>query len=530
MLKVLIADDENQIRNGILSFIDWTGLNCNIVKVSANGIDAWEYIMNNNVDLAICDIRMPGFTGLDIAKNIKDYDLKTKVILLTAYPDFNYAKTAIKYGIIDYVIKTTFIEELPTSVEKAKAKINEEKTLADNVNELSQKAKENNKLSRWKITFDILNGNMNSEYEKNLSVYAGMFENSYILFALEITESDNFIPTTDYQKALNSLVKKTFSEYDYDYFILNSNFVVLIVYISEKNCLIRYKSQKCEEVVLIAEKELNINIRIGISSISRSIGNIIKAYNESIIALSKISISSKDVNEFSIDMVPEKAENRPLDIRKYIIEIENRIEASDINGIIYEYSNFISFLINNSLGIENIKIYNVVVLSYFFKGVSNAVLKRTIIYEDFDIIIQRIYKMKSIKSIYLTTCYFLKRLGENSRISNGNDKIMVMEIESYIKKYYRDDISLENIASEMHMNSSYLSRYYKKETGEGIIESLNKYRINIAKKLLMNNDMAISKICELVGIPDPAYFTHVFRKYEMMSPKDYRNKCEHHDI
>lgn len=121
MFKVLVVDDERHIRNGIISVIDWELIGCRIVKDCANGVEAVDYLENNEVDIVISDIKMPGMNGIELAEYINLNKDKTKVILLTAYSDFTNAHLAIKHNVSEYVVKTDFIEELPRAIEKVKA-------------------------------------------------------------------------------------------------------------------------------------------------------------------------------------------------------------------------------------------------------------------------------------------------------------------------------------------------------------------------------------------------------------------------
>ncbi|MGE5613203.1 MAG: response regulator transcription factor [Bacillota bacterium] len=119
MYKVLIADDEPTMRIGLTSFISWQDLNCEIVCLAENGVEAIEYIQSNEVDIAVLDIRMPGINGLDLLKIITEKCPHICVIILTAYTNFTYAHTALRLNAIDYVVKLNYENELPQAIKKA---------------------------------------------------------------------------------------------------------------------------------------------------------------------------------------------------------------------------------------------------------------------------------------------------------------------------------------------------------------------------------------------------------------------------
>lgn len=110
-MRLLIADDEMIIRKGLLS-LPWAGLEINEIFEAENGLVAKEILDKENIDILISDIKMPGFTGLELAKYIKDYSMDTAVILLTGYSDFEYARNALRHQVFDYVLKPVKQEEI----------------------------------------------------------------------------------------------------------------------------------------------------------------------------------------------------------------------------------------------------------------------------------------------------------------------------------------------------------------------------------------------------------------------------------
>ncbi len=112
MYTIVIVDDENEIRNGLSNFFPWNTIGFQVVFATCNGILAYEYIKENKVDIVLSDIVMPELTGLELANRIKTEGINTKVVLMSAYTDFEYAQKAIKYGVSMYVQKAMNYDEL----------------------------------------------------------------------------------------------------------------------------------------------------------------------------------------------------------------------------------------------------------------------------------------------------------------------------------------------------------------------------------------------------------------------------------
>lgn len=119
MWKVMAADDESYIREALKKLISWEKMDCSLVCVCASGAQLLERIREEQPDIVITDIRMPGVDGLGVCKTLHETYPETQVILLSAYSEFDYARTAIRYDVCGYVLKIAVLEELPPAVEKA---------------------------------------------------------------------------------------------------------------------------------------------------------------------------------------------------------------------------------------------------------------------------------------------------------------------------------------------------------------------------------------------------------------------------
>ena len=125
MWKVLAADDEAYIREALKKLINWEKMNCVLIDVVDDGQELINKIEEEEPDIVITDIQMPEVNGMDVCKYLYETYPETQVIILTAYSDFSYAKTAIKYSICGYVLKVSIMDELPDAIEKAIGNLNQ---------------------------------------------------------------------------------------------------------------------------------------------------------------------------------------------------------------------------------------------------------------------------------------------------------------------------------------------------------------------------------------------------------------------
>lgn len=109
---LIIVDDEKSIRDGLSNYIEWESLGYKVLGCFEDGKEAEKFIINNHVDVLLTDIKMAEVSGLELAENLLRKDIRTKVVIMSGYKDFNYARKAIKLNVHDYLLKPIEIETI----------------------------------------------------------------------------------------------------------------------------------------------------------------------------------------------------------------------------------------------------------------------------------------------------------------------------------------------------------------------------------------------------------------------------------
>lgn len=122
MLKVLIVDDEDLVRRGIVLGVDWAARGCVVVGEAANGEEGIAAVERYSPNLIITDVRMPRMDGIEMMKQLRQKGCKAHVIILTAYSDFSYARSALQLGADDYLLKPFRDQELIAAIDKVRQK------------------------------------------------------------------------------------------------------------------------------------------------------------------------------------------------------------------------------------------------------------------------------------------------------------------------------------------------------------------------------------------------------------------------
>ena len=127
MYSIMIVEDEYLVRQGIASLVDYEQFGMQVIAQAENGIEAWQKFQENPADILLTDINMPQMNGLELAKLVRDQAPKCHIVFLTGYDDFDYARTAIKLGADDYLLKPFSKDDVEEMLAKVQTKLDKER-------------------------------------------------------------------------------------------------------------------------------------------------------------------------------------------------------------------------------------------------------------------------------------------------------------------------------------------------------------------------------------------------------------------
>lgn len=136
MYQLLIVEDEEVMRRGLSCFVPWEEMGYAVAGVFEDGTEAYEYLQKNTCDVILTDVMMSRMNGLELAMNVTAMQPDIKVVILSGYMEFTYARQAIQYGVVDYLVKPVDEDELAEVFNKLKEKLDEEKHKTDDAEEL----------------------------------------------------------------------------------------------------------------------------------------------------------------------------------------------------------------------------------------------------------------------------------------------------------------------------------------------------------------------------------------------------------
>ena len=511
--NVIVADDEDVIRKGIVYLIDWDKLDCQIVKECTDGLQVLEYLEKNTADIVVTDIKMPKLSGMELMEEIDKKHKGLKMILVTAYTDFEFAQKALRYGAVDFVVKNDIITDLPKAVRKAVRQYETEKKEREK-EQISEKEYQN--IQGYVLESLALSKALNAP--DDIERYR-LNDRYYCICSCEVASLDK---KWDLQAIVQML--KNFLEIienKHDYHIVNVHSSGLSLIISEpktRGLELRDVTTMCGEILRLVDELMGINIKFGVSTIINDVSELPRTFHESTVALSRAADSGNEL----ILYVEEPESSSTSNLNTYSAKITDALfdkEPDKAKELLEQMKQEIADI---RYPLQKAKIKMINLCSAVFRKFGEIYVSDAA--EDME---SRYYlQISQSTTLYSLFQVCREMIEETSRAINGRleKHDLVDQISRYISANYQNNITLQDIADQIHISSAYVSRLYRNKTGITITEAINRARIDQAKLLLGNPGYKVYEIAQMVGFEDAAYFTNVFTKYAGCSPSEYRNQ------
>lgn len=516
LYRVMVADDEPIMRKALMTLTNWEETGCEVVYTAANGQEVLDHLEAALPDILITDIRMPGKDGIELAKYIWEEKLPIKVIILTAYADFSYAQSAVKYGVIDYVTKTGAFDGLISAIEKAKMEIERAQQIAL---PSDRNAEVKNLL---KSIFDgSLYGREDlKEDMERLRINLGAF--TVILLQYRMGKEREKRGMKEIYKSLENFFKMVFGEYMLSAVLVERDMFAIVIVNQEEIFKDQLLSQ-CRQIVDMMDNFMQLFTYIGVGNCHCKTEDLKKAYNEAERAIGYGFITKESKIHF-FDEADGMEEKYPKAAEVLCDKV--CIEIGKGNGK-RAWSLFVELLEMQKEGQCSeymIKNTGILIQSKCRKLASEH--ERTI-YEVAGMnesISKAVFRCRYVDEYEELMKKIICQTAESIHFVMNKKESIVAECIKFIEGHFEENILVNDIARALGVSVSYLSRIFKAQTGQTIIFTLNQKRLEKAKVYLRDTDMKVYQIAEKLGFENTTYFSHFFKKYEGVSPKEYKEE------
>lgn len=517
MYRLIIADDEKRIRMGLKNIIDWEKLGFEVTEIFSDGQEVMEYLEYVMPDVILTDIKMNHVSGIEIVKYIFEHQLPCKVILLSGHQEFELAVQAIRYGAEDYLLKPTDVEKLEETFLKLKEKLDKTKEKLRQNKADKERAEEAIPILEERFFGDLVLGVIESdEYIRNCMniLYPGADLKKMKCFVADIY-------IEDYKHFIEEIWK-----YSYDQLEINlENF--FRIYKEGYSFHIVYKSEEIVEIMGIQTENLMDSITSG-KAMEKLLENIEQYFKFH----ASFQVRQEYENVFQIRQQREqflKNETGTLVWNQYIQEQKKVLMSNITVGNIITAQKLCINMLRELKSVSIVKRNNLVIdilstMKEVIFEVNEKLAKSLQPYFNYTAILS-ITKEEEMET-YINRIFDRMRLADekNEYYDTGS---LISKAKAYIKDNIYKDISQEETANYLYICPSYLSRMFKKQTGESFLQYVTKEKMEKAIELLRDPQYKIYQVGEILGYKTPRYFSRIFRNYTGMKPSEYRGKVLH---
>lgn len=499
MYKVLIVDDKSLIRKGVISAIQWKELHCELAGEAENGEHALAIIKKVRPEIVITDIRMPDMDGLELLKNISQYDNEIVRIVISGYDDFQYAKKAIKYGSIDYIMKPVDPAELNESLKKACLVLDKNKALT---------------FTNEKLLKDLF-----QKAIKEIDFNPGEYQKIFDQYRLD--QSMFCVAVFKYGKETLNL-ECSWPDYQINFLAFEEmkGMTTAVFFTKTPRSPVSSFELEVEQIVSdLFQEELFGRVVVGIGEIAGSLDQLSNTYRTACEAAFTSLLSKTQ----KITRYAWVSGRKPLLIAPEEFESELMINLTSgnprnikqiLDGLFHK------LLDHPDVTMESVRLllrhlcYLLIKLDLDFKAEIDCFLEK-LNYPGY------MLKYESLRGLAEVIENFYDLAVQNFLAEVGGKASLINKVKQIVERNYSSQLGLKELADLLHVNPSYLTRIFKEQEGENIQAFLIRFRIEKAKKILEAGKIKIEKLAETVGYEDSTYFFKVFKKVTGMTPREY---------
>lgn len=505
--RILIVEDEQEIRQGIRHMTNWSYYGFEIVGEASNGKQALEVIRKLRPHIILTDIRMPEMDGVQLTKTIQVQYPDIKVIVLSGYSDYEYVRTCFRYGAVDYVLKPMLKPADMLEILKKTAM-----GIADLELQMDEQLNADSALRL------LLGGTPFNQAADLQVLFSGT---SFKLMAMNFAFV--FGRAQDMKQCLSlfrETVKQSLPDSMATVVVFDNHILVALIPVSDT-------AEDAEDEVVrdIANQMANYlgdsfwicSERIGspedISAVWKN--EIVKRLNQrfyypqrhlvkSLDYKCRLESPAWDKEQFERLLKDEEFEKALKHLKQYVAMVTHRKSMEEFE---------LKAMVQNAF-------YQVLSRLEAAGADSSAI---TTMRRDFIIQISNVSFARELHE----TLDVLAKMVIAYPIERGKKK--KESIAEYIENNYAQELTLAGLAREFNYNYQYLSSYFQKHYQKSFTEYLNMVRIQKAKQLLKKGEISISEVATSVGYTDNSYFSRVFKKSMGISPMTYRTQAEKGD-
>lgn len=517
MLKILVADDEELVRRGLIKAIGRINQKIEEIKEASDGKEALRIIRTFNPDIVLTDIKMPLMDGLEMIAKARQEGLNPAFVIISGYEEFSYAKRAMQYGVESYLLKPIDEDELNDIIIEHSNNINNFKESLERANNYKKTINFlKNLLYESVLQIDTKKQGKNSVTFQYKNFYVAI---SYVYDIVTKCEGDASIETI----AQFFYEKKIQDSKAYQTYIFENKVAELVCVINGDDISPGSIKKYLTQISYTIKENMKMDIFFGLSKSFYDIDCTHEAYTGAQLAImNKIYESHKKVFYAGEERTFDRFEQ--ADFVHYKTKCLDSLLNLDKNELSHCIGGFFVRLSEKHVNPKDLEDILKRFLTEILKDISRD---RLDFYVPTDKYIGRLEftaknnSLEGIKKFYFQV--FNEIYNDHLSSQSDNSRKIIQMAKTYIQNHCFDKISLSTMSQKLQMSSAYLSHLFKKETGYNFIDYVTEVKMKKAKELLVTSpDLKIYEIAYKLGYNDVKYFNRVFKRIFSKTPGEYR--------
>lgn len=547
MYRVLLVDDEEDVREGLVLEIDWEALGLRIVGLAENGREALELAERVEPDIVITDISMPFMNGLELAHELRRHNPLIKLVILTGYDEFDYARQAVSLSVDEYLLKPFSAGHLTELLTRLRSQMAADVAERENLRKLKEYYHNSLPLLQSNFLASLLYRQRSEDYvhdkARQLDLDLTGFRYSISVLTLHKNETDRRSGQTGEeaddtaivlwkdaelkQFAALNIASEVWNEFGAGYVFWHQDMIVLL-FIDRDGLNEREleRQEALDRVLRSMNHYLRLAVTIGAGSLVDSLGLLTHSYTDAMLALDYRLVPGTD-RLIYIDEVERRAGGQ-LRFDELKQQMLTRCLKAGTEDELEEALDTIFAEVTRQHGSHDIQLYLIEVVTTVWKAtLSSGEELEELFGAGFQVYAEllKLAGLEEAKRRLRDICQLVQR-----RIASGRQhayRDMIDQALQYTKAHYRDpELSIQKVCSHLHISQGYFCSIFKKEVQLTFLQYLMQLRMEEAKRLLRSTGLKSFEIAAEVGFAEPNYFSFCFKKQVGVSPKEYRKQAE----
>ncbi|AIQ53192.1 response regulator [Paenibacillus sp. FSL R7-0331] len=524
-IRVVLADDEPVILRGLKKLIAWESLGLEIVGEASDGIELKALIDSAAPDLIISDISMPGYSGIDIIRGIHESGRSIKVVFISAYQEFTYAREALQYGALDYLIKPVNTGQLEQAAGKAAALIRQESEEERNKEMLKSYERKNVTGTIEELLEQLTDGN------KGAAAALVRIGNTSItryatVCAVETDEySSGSSRWEEHERklvefALSNIIKETVESGGGYVFRKGERLCILLQHEQPD-----MPQELMEDLHQKVNSYLKLQVTIGVGRPAGGIEEADESYRSALKALKSKYFSGLNrviADDSGAQAAYDLSSTAGLaEVQLSLIEALKMLEKEECMLRAGELLAAVARLSGGSPAQAVTHLYNTVV--QLEQELAEYSADAAAQHGPSPLLLEQFTAAPTYAALGSAFCTAVQQLfGQLAGRLSGKEMPQLLQMKAYVEEHYSENITLESMAAMLYMNPYYFSSFFKKHTGQNFKHYLTEVRMNHARRLLLQSSLMIYEIAEQVGYNNARHFSDMFKKKFGKLPQEYK--------